>query len=76
MLKKRVPDSIIGKAYGYNQTFQYMGGVVGPILGGIIGGSFGLSVVFIVSSALLLANALLVFSFRKRAVVVKQQISA
>lgn len=76
LLKKRVPDSIIGKAYGYNQTFQYMGGVVGPILGGIIGGSFGLSVVFIVSSALLLANALLVFSFRKRAVVVKQQISA
>ncbi|MBD3107852.1 MFS transporter [Bacillus sp. AGMB 02131] len=76
LLKKRVPDAILGKAYGYNQTFQYMGGVAGPIIGGIIGGSFGLPVVFIVSSTLLLVNALFVFSFRKRTIVVEQQVSA
>ena len=76
LLKKRVPDSILGKAYGYNQTFQYMGGVVGPILGGIVAGRFGLPVVFIISSALLFVNAILVFSFRKRKITVEKQASA
>ena len=76
LLKKRVPDSILGKAYGYNQTFQYMGGVMGPILGGIVAGKLGLPVVFIVSSALLFVNAILVFSFRKRNLTEEQQVSA
>ena len=76
LLKKRVPNSILGKAYGYNQTFQYMGGVVGPILGGFVAGKFGLPVVFIVSSGLLLVNAIFVFSFRKRNVTVEKQVSA
>ena len=76
LLKKRVPDSVLGKAYGYNQTFQYMGGVVGPILGGIVAGRFGLAVVFLVSSTLLFVNAISVFLFRKRSVAVRQQVSA
>ncbi len=76
LLKKRVPNSILGKAYGYNQTFQYMGGVVGPILGGFVAGTFGLPVVFIVSSGLLFVNAIFVFSFSKRNVTVEKHVSA
>ena len=76
LLKKRVPDLILGKAYGYNQTFQYMGGVIGPILGGIVAGKLGLPFVFIVSSALLFVNAILVFSFRKRNLTTEQKVSA
>jgi len=66
-LKKKVPNSVIGMAYGYNQTAQHMGGVVGPLIGGVIAGRFGIASVFIVSSSLLFINAAWVAFSRKRA---------
>ena len=56
-LKKIIPDSLTGRAFGYNQTAQYMGNVAGPLMSGIVASRFGIPVAFIIAGALLLINA-------------------
>ncbi|WP_222705400.1 MFS transporter [Bacillus testis] len=68
-LKKIVPESITGQAYGYNQTAQYIGSVVGPLWGGQVASAFGIPYVFIVSAVLLIINSALVTIFRRRGTV-------
>ncbi len=68
LLKKVVPDELTGKAFGFNQTAQYMGNFIGPICGGQIASGLGIPAVFIVSCSLLLVNAVWVYFIRKKAV--------
>ncbi|MFS0780773.1 MFS transporter [Bacillus sp. 1P06AnD] len=65
-LKKIIPESVTGQAYGYNQTAQYMGSVVGPLWGGQVASAFGIPYVFIVSAALLIINSVWVTVNRRK----------
>lgn len=65
-LKKIVPQALTGKVFGYNQTAQYIGNVVGPLAGGQIASKWGIPYVFIVSCILLLFNAIWLLVFRRR----------
>lgn len=65
-LKKIVPNSLTGKAFGYNQTAHYIGNVAGPLCGGLIASGFGIPYVFIMSCCLLLINAVWVSLFRRK----------
>jgi len=74
-LKKIIPDSLTGKAFGYNQTAQYMGNVAGPLLSGLIASRFGIPVVFIISGVLLIINAVWVIFFPKKMMQEKENVA-
>lgn len=74
-LKKIIPDSLTGKAFGYNQTAQYMGNVAGPLLSGLIASRFGIPVVFIISGVILIINAVWVIFFPKKMMQEKENVA-
>ncbi len=51
------PVSMQGEVLGYNQSFRFLGNVLGPVTGGMVAASFGISYVFIGSGVLLLLTA-------------------
>lgn len=72
-LKKLIPDEYAGRIFGYNQSAQYLGNLVGPILGGQIAALEGIPFVFLTTSALILLNAGFVF-FQRHAFFSKKHI--
>jgi len=62
LVKRNTPDSIAGRAFGYNQSAQFLGSFGGSVLGGQVASSFGIHYVFFITSALLLLNALWVYA--------------
>ncbi|MBS4174654.1 multidrug efflux MFS transporter [Bacillus sp. FJAT-49736] len=62
LVRKSAPDEIVGRVFGYNQSAQYIGTLGGSVLGGQMAGLFGIHYVFFTTSALLLLNALWVYS--------------
>lgn len=66
-LKKIIPNELTGQAYGFNQTAQYIGNVIGPLWGGQVASRFGISQVFIVACGLLIMNAVWVYFFKRKA---------
>lgn len=56
MLKKVTPSDISGRIFGYNQAFQFIGLVVGPVLGGQLSSHFGFTCIFFTTSFLLILN--------------------
>ncbi len=62
LLNKNVPVAVTGRIFGYNQSAQFLGAFGGAILGGQIAAFFGIHYVFFATSALLLLNALWVYS--------------
>ncbi|WP_096190648.1 MFS transporter [Evansella halocellulosilytica] len=59
-IRRKAPLSIQGEVLGYNQSFRFLGNVLGPVIGGIISGSFSIAVVFYFSSTLFIIAALLI----------------
>lgn len=57
LIKRSAPDSIAGRAFGYNQSAQFLGTFFGAVFGGQIAAIFGVHYVFFFAGALLLANA-------------------
>lgn len=57
LVKLSVPDSVSGRVFGYNQSAQYLGNIVGPVLGGQMAARLGIKYVFFFTSILLLVNA-------------------
>ncbi|MCT8139000.1 MFS transporter [Anaerobacillus sp. CMMVII] len=55
-IRQLAPLSIQGEVLGYNQSFRFLGNVVGPVLGGIISGFLGISSVFYFSASLFLVG--------------------
>ncbi len=51
-IRRAVPLSVQGEVLGYNQSFRFLGNVVGPVAGGLIAGYFSISSVFYFSSLL------------------------
>ncbi|AHY07358.1 multidrug efflux MFS transporter [Serratia plymuthica] len=66
LLLKYSSDQVTGRIFGYNQSFMYLGNVVGPLIGSSISALMGFRWVFAVTAVLVLINCLLLCSqFRK-----------
>lgn len=61
-IRQVAPISIQGEVLGYNQSFRFLGNVIGPVFGGVISGFIGIAPVFYVTSGLFLLSALLLWS--------------
>lgn len=64
-IRREAPLEMQGEVLGYNQSFRFLGNVIGPVLGGLISGFSGISSVFYVTSALfLIAFGILLYSIK------------
>lgn len=63
LISRAVPNSFRSRALSLANSFQQVGGAIGPVIGGYIGSLFGLPVVFAVMGVFL---GLLVFWMQKR----------
>lgn len=59
MLTKNSPAAVIGRIFSWNQSAMYIGNIVGPLLGSFVSGMFNYSMVFIVTTVIVLINLLL-----------------
>jgi len=62
LLLKYSSDQVTGRIFGYNQSFMYLGNVVGPLIGSSVSALMGFRWVFAVTAALVLINCLLLRS--------------
>src|SRR5690606_6585509 len=53
------PIHMQGEVLGYNQSFRFLGNVIGPVLGGIVAGFAGISSVFFVTGFLFIIEFIL-----------------
>lgn len=56
-IRQACPISMQGEVLGYNQSFRFLGNVLGPVSGGLLAASFGISYVFISAGVLFLLTA-------------------
>ncbi|EGO65459.1 multidrug efflux MFS transporter [Acetonema longum] len=61
LIKHSTPPAITGRAFGFNQSAQYVGMFLGSMLGGQMAAAFGIQNVFLFTGGLLLANAFWVY---------------
>lgn len=59
MLTKNSPAAVTGRIFSWNQSAMYIGNIVGPLLGSFVSGMFNYSMVFIVTTVIVLTNLLL-----------------
>jgi MFS transporter, DHA1 family, multidrug resistance protein len=72
-IRQLAPLSIQGEILGYNQSFRFLGNVVGPVLGGVLSGYFGISFVFYFASSLFLVGLIILkFSLQAEKVTAKK----
>ena len=57
LIKEFVPQEFLGRMYGINQSFQFVGMSSGAVFGGFIAEHFGIPVLFFLAAAMLLASA-------------------
>lgn len=55
LIRREAPIEVQGEIMGYNQSFRFLGNILGPTLGGVISGYIGISSVFYVTGALFLS---------------------
>lgn len=60
ILTKNTPHAVAGRIFSYNQSFQAMGNVMGPLLGSVISASLGFSGVFLITPLFIISNFFLV----------------
>ncbi|WP_409310573.1 multidrug efflux MFS transporter [Pectobacterium sp. B1J-3] len=66
LLVKYSSQQVTGRIFGYNQSFMYLGNVVGPLIGSGVSAMMGFRWVFVVTALLVLCNTLqIIFHFRK-----------
>ncbi|NIY48330.1 multidrug efflux MFS transporter [Cedecea colo] len=56
LLVKYSSDQVTGRIFGYNQSFMYLGNVVGPLMGAGVSAVVGFRWVFIVTALVVLIN--------------------
>ncbi|GGH23411.1 multidrug efflux MFS transporter [Paenibacillus segetis] len=61
LIKKITPSSLTGRVFGFNMSAGYLGTFAGSVLGGQVAAWFGIHYVFLITSALLLLNAIWVY---------------
>ncbi|UDM31929.1 multidrug efflux MFS transporter [Lentilactobacillus laojiaonis] len=62
ILAKNTPPEVTGRIFSWNQSFQNMGSVVGPMLGSIVSSIFNYSAVFISTSVVVVINLIMVYN--------------
>lgn len=62
LVNNNVPGTVTGRIFGYNQSAQFLGSFGGAVLGGQMAASFGIDYVFYSTGALLLFNAVWVYT--------------
>lgn len=71
-IRQLAPLSVQGEILGYNQSFRFLGNVIGPVLGGLLSGYFGISFVFYFASSLFFVGlGILWFALKAEEVTVK-----
>ncbi len=66
IVTKNTPHAVAGRIFSYNQSFQAMGNVIGPMIGSVISASFGYSGVFMIVPLFVLLNLFLVSTNTKK----------
>ncbi|MGP7886458.1 MFS transporter, partial [Raoultella planticola] len=56
LLLKYSSDKVTGRIFGYNQSFMYLGNVVGPLIGASVSAMAGFRWVFIATAVIVLIN--------------------
>lgn len=56
LLLKYCNDSVTGRIFGYNQSFMYLGNVVGPLIGASVSAMAGFRWIFIATAIIVLIN--------------------
>ncbi len=65
-LTKNTPREVAGRIFGYNQSFQYIGNVIGPLVGSSVAAHFGYGDVFLVVAGFIFINVLISFYFNRK----------
>lgn len=65
LIRREAPVAIQGEVMGYNQSFRFLGNIIGPVLGGFISGFAGISAVFYSTGLLFLIAAIVIFIIQK-----------
>lgn len=74
MLLRYSSDRVTGRIFGYNQSFMYLGNVVGPLIGSGVSAIGGFRWVFAATAVVVLANTVqLIVTWRNRKVVTATQ---
>lgn len=60
LVKKLAPEGMQAQAYGINSSFQFSGGLLGPLIGSTIAAAYNIHLVFYVTMAILLCNAVMI----------------
>ena len=63
LIRKITPDSLTGRIFGFTMSAQYLGVFGGSLLGGQLSASFGIPNMLLVTSALMLLNAVWVYLY-------------
>lgn len=56
LLLKYISERVTGRIFGYNQSFMYLGNVIGPLIGASVSAIAGFRWVFIVTAVIVLIN--------------------
>lgn len=59
MLTKNTPVMVTGRIFSWNQSAMYVGNILGPLIGSSIAGFSSYSMVFLVTTVIVLINLLL-----------------
>ncbi len=65
IIRREAPVDIQGEIMGYNQSFRFLGNIIGPVLGGLISGLAGISSVFFVTGSLFFLAFIIVYLLNK-----------
>ncbi|WP_202410548.1 MULTISPECIES: MFS transporter [Halobacillus] len=60
-IRQEAPVAMQGEVLGYNTSLRFLGNIIGPAMGGMVAGVYGFSMVFFVTSGLLLFSGILLF---------------
>ena len=61
LIRRDAPIEIQGEIMGYNQSFRFLGNIIGPILGGVVAGIGGIHSVFYTTGVLFFISTIVIY---------------
>ncbi|WP_332648966.1 MFS transporter [Lysinibacillus sp. 54212] len=65
LIRREAPIEVQGEIMGYNQSFRFLGNIVGPVLGGVVSGLWNIAAVFYTTGLLFFIAFLIISLLRK-----------
>lgn len=65
LIRREAPVEVQGEIMGYNQSFRFLGNIIGPVFGGIISGIATISTVFYTTGILFFIASIIVFLIQR-----------